>query len=200
MTQDNKKVTGVKVDDDVIPADVVVIAMGPWSYKASSWFGVPQIRGQRAHSILVHPEKPVTAHALFVDYQPMSRDPEVYPRPDGDVYICGMGDKVPLPEDPKDIKPDVDKCNELKRMGDLLSSNLRMSTVKTRQACYLPMSPDGLPIIGKVPRVEGAYIATGHGCWGILNAPATGEAIAELIIKGKCSFLDLSPFDPARFD
>jgi glycine/D-amino acid oxidase-like deaminating enzyme len=34
--------------------------------------------------------------------------------------------------------------------------------------------------------------------WGILNAPATGEALAELILDGAARSTDLSPFDPAR--
>src|SRR5437773_7643630 len=38
-------------------------------------------------------------------------------------------------------------------------------------------------LIGRVPGVSGAYIATGHSVWGILNAPATGEAMAELIAE-----------------
>jgi glycine/D-amino acid oxidase-like deaminating enzyme len=46
--------------------------------------------------------------------------------------------------------------------------------------------------------VEGAYIATGHSVWGILNAPATGEAMAELITDGAAHVIDLSPFDPGR--
>jgi len=49
-----------------------------------------------------------------------------------------------------------------------------------------------------VPRIAGAYVATGHGPWGILNAPATGLALAELITEGKASLVDLAPFDPAR--
>ena len=57
---------------------------------------------------------------------------------------------------------------------------------------------DGLPLIGPVPGVEGAYLATGHSVWGILNAPATGDAIAELIIDGAARSVDLSAFDPAR--
>ena len=55
-----------------------------------------------------------------------------------------------------------------------------------------------MPLIGRVPRVEGAYVATGHSVWGILNAPATGEAMAELIIDGAACSVDLHPFDPAR--
>jgi glycine/D-amino acid oxidase-like deaminating enzyme len=46
--------------------------------------------------------------------------------------------------------------------------------------------------------VANAYVATGHSVWGMLNAPATGEAMAELIADGKAHSTDLSPFDPAR--
>jgi polar amino acid transport system substrate-binding protein len=57
---------------------------------------------------------------------------------------------------------------------------------------------DGLPLIGAGPGAEGAYVATGHSVWGILNAPATGEALAELILDGRTSEVDLSPFRPDR--
>ena len=60
------------------------------------------------------------------------------------------------------------------------------------------MTEDGLPLIGKVPRSEGIYVATGHNVWGILNAPATGEALAELIADGAARSTDLAPFDPIR--
>jgi glycine/D-amino acid oxidase-like deaminating enzyme len=57
---------------------------------------------------------------------------------------------------------------------------------------------DGLPLIGEVPGIAGAYVATGHSVWGVLNAPATGEATAELIVDGAARSTDLRPFDPAR--
>jgi glycine/D-amino acid oxidase-like deaminating enzyme len=41
-------------------------------------------------------------------------------------------------------------------------------------------------------------VATGHSVWGILNAPATGEAMAGLILDGTAHTLDLSPFSLAR--
>ena len=55
------------------------------------------------------------------------------------------------------------------------------------------MTEDGLPLIGEV---DGAYAATGHSVWGMLNAPATGEAMAELILDGAARTIDLAPFDP----
>ena len=52
--------------------------------------------------------------------------------------------------------------------------------------------------MGAMPGIEGAYIATGHSVWGILNAPASGEALAGLILDGQARGTDLSPYDPRR--
>ena len=62
-----------------------------------------------------------------------------------------------------------------------------------------PCTPDALPVMGKIPSVEGAYISCGHNCWGILWAPVCGLAMAELVADGVCTVVDLSSFDPARY-
>lgn len=62
-----------------------------------------------------------------------------------------------------------------------------------------PCPSDGLPVMGKVPQVEGAYISCGHNCWGILWAPASGLAMAELIVNGESSTINLKAFAPGRF-
>ena len=55
-----------------------------------------------------------------------------------------------------------------------------------------------MPLIGPVPGAAGAYVATGHSVWGMLNAPATGEAMSELILDGTTRHVDLAPFAPGR--
>jgi len=60
------------------------------------------------------------------------------------------------------------------------------------------VTEDGLPLIGAVPGIAGAYVATGHSVWGMLNAPATGEAMSELIMDGAARHVDLAPFAPGR--
>ncbi|KAE8735890.1 putative fad oxidoreductase [Hibiscus syriacus] len=50
-----------------------------------------------------------------------------------------------------------------------------------------------------VEQSSGYFVATGHSCWGILNGPATGAAVAELVVEGRASIVDLSLFRPARF-
>lgn len=61
-----------------------------------------------------------------------------------------------------------------------------------------PMTPDGLPIIGKEPRVEGLWYATGHGRNGILLAGITGVIMTQLL-KGAATVQDLAAFRPQRF-
>ena len=42
-----------------------------------------------------------------------SKEPEIYPRPDGTVYVCGEGDEEPLPDNPADIQPNPTACKNL---------------------------------------------------------------------------------------
>ena len=124
--------------------------------------------------------------------------PEIFPRNDGITYVCAISSESPLPVDPGDVAPDPGAIDRLQAMCSRLSPTLREARVLARQACYRPVTQDGLPLIGPIPGIKGAYVATGHSVWGILNAPATGEAIAELIIDGAARTVDLSPFDPMR--
>ena len=79
-----------------------------------------------------------------------------------------------------------------------ISPALAAAPIVARQACFRPVTEDGLPLIGAVPGAAGAYVATGHSVWGMLNAPATGEAMAELILDGTARRVDLAPFAPGR--
>jgi D-amino-acid dehydrogenase len=48
-----------------------------------------------------------------------------------------------------------------------------------------PMTPDGLPVIGKSGNLDNAYIASGHGMLGLTLAPGTAEIITDLITTGR---------------
>ncbi|MCP4381324.1 MAG: FAD-binding oxidoreductase, partial [Hyphomicrobiales bacterium] len=141
------------------------------------------------------------ADALFVDVREQSgivSSPEVFPRPDGTTYVCGVSSEEPLPVDPAAVAPDPGALERLEAMCASLSPTLEGSRIIARQSCFRPVTQDGLPLIGAVPGLAGAYIATGHSVWGMLNAPATGEAMAELIADGAATTVDLSAFDPGR--
>jgi glycine/D-amino acid oxidase-like deaminating enzyme len=109
-----------------------------------------------------------------------------------------MADHQPLPESAEGVEVSEAGCAVLARAAGRVSAALAAAPVTRRQACYRPVADDGLPLIGPVPGAASAYVATGHGPWGMLNAPATGLALAELITDGAAKSVDLDPFDPAR--
>ena len=192
--------TGVRVDGEEIDADAVVLALGPWTSRFTRRLGLPRVRGLKGYSVTLTGAD-VPAHALFVDYRTADGrhlEPEIFPRPDGTVYVCGMADAQPLPESPDGVEVSDEASAVLARAAGRVASTLATATIDRRQACYRPVTDDGLPLIGRIPGMAGGYVATGHGPWGMLNAPATGQALAELIVTGTASSVDLRPFDPAR--
>jgi glycine/D-amino acid oxidase-like deaminating enzyme len=194
-------VRGVEVDGRVIEADAVVIAMGPWSLLAAEWMTLPAVFGQRSPSIVYDTGRDVPPEALFLDYHEEDGSVipvEVFPRADGSTHVTAFSDIVPLPLAPGTITPDADAIDRIAAICERLSPVFRPDRIIARQACFRPVTEDGLPLIGKVRQLDGAYVATGHNVWGILNAPATGEALAELIADGVARTTDLTPFDPAR--
>jgi D-amino-acid dehydrogenase len=60
-----------------------------------------------------------------------------------------------------------------------------------------PVTPDGLPYIGKSQQVKNLTYATGHAMMGWSLGPATGKLVSELISNKKTA-MDLSPFNPER--
>jgi len=63
---------------------------------------------------------------------------------------------------------------------------------------WRPMTWDSLPIIGRVPRLSNALLATGHNMLGLSLAPMTGKAIADLVAE-RPSDLPMEALSPARF-
>ena len=208
-----------------IDADLVIIAMGPWTGAGKEWFpqhsqvhkSYPNVQGRRAHSVVMIPSvssqqqsfPEISAIALFAEFveKGQHKNPEVYPRCDGTVYICGESDKVDLPEDPAQINPNKESCEQLIQFGRNISTALKDAQVTLQQACYLPINSErregegegegeGGVVMGKLRGSTNTFVCSGHSCWGILNSPASGLSMAQLIINGK-SDIDLTPFTPS---
>ena len=60
------------------------------------------------------------------------------------------------------------------------------------------MTPDGLPVIGYLPKFRNLAVASGHAMHGLTLAASTGDAVAELITTGQTPPV-LEPFSPSRF-
>lgn len=198
----NGAASGVTLDSgEIVEGDAVVVAMGPWSILATRWLPLPAVYGYKGHSLIFDTGDAIPAEALFLEYQEASGEvltPELFARADGTTWVCAISSTGPLPVDPAEVAPDPGAHARLEAMCRTISPVLTADRIVTRQACFRPVTEDSLPLLGAVPGVAGAYIATGHNVWGMLNAPATGEAMAELILDGTTHHVDLSPFAPGR--
>jgi glycine/D-amino acid oxidase-like deaminating enzyme len=215
---DTTTVTGVEYVDrhskeiKVLEADAVIISAGPWSCIAEDWFdrsiSLP-MEGVKSTSIVWKKgDDDVDATALFCGEDPrFGTHLEVYPRPDGTIYICGIGGSDYISKE--DLKNGAfrEECNandsRVQAASDAFTEMSKLYKTKgeldRRQACMRPCPPDAMPYMGQIPGYKGAYINAGHNCWGIAWAPACGLAMAELVLEGESSTIDLKPFDPARF-
>jgi sarcosine oxidase subunit beta len=61
------------------------------------------------------------------------------------------------------------------------------------------ISPDSHAILGPVPGLEGFFVATGFSGHGIMHSPATGKVMAEVILAGKATTIDIAPLTIERF-
>lgn len=192
-------VTGVSVDDELIPADVVVLALGPWTAHAQRWAALPQVFATRMTSMVLAADAPAQAVlSEFVARDGRRLEFRLYPRPDGTVYVSGVPEHHTLPDDPAEIVPLEASCAELRRVAAVHARRLADAPEVRRTACYRALTRDGTPLIGPVPGSPGLFLATAHGSWGLLHAPPTGRMIAEMVLDGRSHSLDAAPFDPAR--
>ena len=201
-TSDGTDVGGVSLEDGTqIEGDAVVFALGPWSLLAAQWLPLPPIYGLKGHSIIFKPKVALPPETIFAEFEDTDGDhlaPEIVPRADGTLYVCGLSGDDALPVDPSRVLPEDGGCERLRRVSISLVPQLADADVIAEQACFRPVTADGMPIIGAVEGYENAYVATGHCVWGMLNAPGTAEALAELILTGKTGQVDLAPFSPSR--
>jgi D-amino-acid dehydrogenase len=62
---------------------------------------------------------------------------------------------------------------------------------------WRPMTYDDLPILGRAPKQENLWLATGHGMMGMGMSAITGQLLADMI-TGRSPSLDPGPFSPTR--
>jgi glycine/D-amino acid oxidase-like deaminating enzyme len=197
-----------------LEATDVVLSAGPWTQQI--WPEAP-ISALRAHSVTIQPSRPISAYALFTSISlpkdfysrtdvakrsPGHVTPEIYARPNNEVYACGEGDYlVPLPATTDLVEVDESRCQDIVDYVGSISDELRDGEVTARQACYLPnVSVGGGPLIGQTS-TKGLFLAAGHTCWGIQNGPGTGKLISELVFDGEAKSAKVKggSLDPKKF-
>jgi D-amino-acid dehydrogenase len=61
-----------------------------------------------------------------------------------------------------------------------------------------PLTADGLPVLGPVPGVGGAFLVTGHGPSGLTLGPYSALVVTRQML-GKPAGIDLAPYSVTRF-
>ena len=73
------------------------------------------------------------------------------------------------------------------------------ATMRGGWAGMIMMSPDGRPIIDRIPSIDGLHVMLGDSGTSFKTAPAIGRCLAEWIVEGKPRLADLTPFRSTRF-
>eukprot|EP00186_Timspurckia_oligopyrenoides_P005088 CAMPEP_0182443216 /NCGR_PEP_ID=MMETSP1172-20130603/1996_1 /TAXON_ID=708627 /ORGANISM="Timspurckia oligopyrenoides, Strain CCMP3278" /LENGTH=377 /DNA_ID=CAMNT_0024638405 /DNA_START=126 /DNA_END=1259 /DNA_ORIENTATION=+ len=195
---------------EILKCDEIVIAMGMWSTVCTQWLGYSlPMEGIQSTSVIYKSSEAVdkNPYALFCAEDRNGCHLEVYPRSNGEVYVCGIGGSLILKESDVNSEQGTDSAVKVKpdesrvrAATDSLSKimNASQNIIKT-QACIRPCTIDAIPVLGKLENHQNVFLASGHNCWGILWAPATGKSMAELILTGSSNTINLKPFSPSRF-
>ncbi len=91
----------------------------------------------------------------------------------------------------------IDKVLPLARHRAPFLAEAEIVREKCRAGLY-EMTPDHHAILGGC-EIEGLYFANGFSGHGVMHSPATGRALAEIILDGSASFLDVSSLSLDRF-
>lgn len=182
------RITELRSGDRRFTGDAVVLAAGAWSGKISKHFGVLlPVRPGKGYSL----EVPKFGLRSAVNLS----DAKVAITPfHGRLRLAGTMEFGGLDEDINQVRVDA----ILRAPRSYFRGWEPPTEPITARAGMRPMTPDGLPIIGRLGPMDNAYVSTGHGMMGVTLAPGTAVALTDLILHGRLSPA-LEPFSAERF-
>ena len=179
----------VQTDQGDLEADVVILAMGPWTGDAEKWLGVPipvgPLKGQIVRMEIDGPAMTCSVHYAS-NYAGNKAD--------GLTWIGTTEERVGFDNEP------TQEAREriIREVGEFFPPALTGRVVH-QTACLRPVAPDGLPVIGPVPGWNGVYLSTGAGRKGIILSPSMGKLTADMAL-GRGDEAAIAAFSPARFN
>ena len=190
IVQQHHRVTAVKTPDGRILCDAVVVAAGVWTARVARDFGVRlPIEPGKGYSI-EYAEPPVRLR------QPISfTEAKTVGTPLGSALrLAGTMEFGGYDASINPVRVDA-----IRRAPGRFLKHWDVNAATTEPwAGFRPMTPDSLSVIGKLGRFDNAYVAAGHGMYGLTMAPATAQAVVEML-ETKRVPERLSHFSPARF-
>lgn len=180
------RVAGVRTSEETLAADEVVVAAGVETATLVALAGFP-LRLTMPPGLLAHtnPAPPLLNGVILAD------GVHVRQKRDGALVVGADFQGSELSDDPEGGGEEL-----MRRLAGVISMDTPPSVSHTTLG-RRPMPKDGLPIVGRIPGVDGVYAAVMHS--GVTLAPAIGRFVAEEILEGRRDPL-LAPYGPERFD
>lgn len=192
LAREGQRIRGVQTPTGTLYADTVVLCAGAWSgllLRELGWQApIEPVRGQ----ILVLRDLPLHSRRLLVSLGSGAIG-YLVPRASGEALFGATREQAGY-----DTRPTAKDTASLLYNLERMFPSLLDATLARVQVGLRPSTPDHQPLIGSLPGWEGFYLASGHSYHGILLAPATAQAVADLIEHGTTR-LPIQPFQPERF-
>jgi D-amino-acid dehydrogenase len=189
---EHDRVVGVETERERLTCGSVVVAGGAWTPELGAQLGVSlpvaPVRGQIVH---LRSEDDDTADWPIV--QPVLSY-YVVPWPDGRLAVGGTME----PEAAFDARPTAGGVRGLLAEVAQLAPGLAGATFLEVRVGLRPVSVDDAPILGRLPGLANAFVATGHGANGLLLGPYSARLVAANVLGDAVA--ELEPFTPARFE
>jgi sarcosine oxidase subunit beta len=187
------RVVGVHTTAGSISAERVVNAAGFRAREVAAWAGMNlPITNYKRHIFATGPVR--TYSAAF----PFTYELETgwYIRREGPGLLVGMGKYESDEEDPQ---VDWSFLEEVVAHSMHRAPPLSEARVQNGWAGLRSLTPDDDPILGEAPHLKGFFNDCGWGGHGVMNAPAGGMVLADLVIHGQTTLVDVRPFRAERF-
>jgi D-amino-acid dehydrogenase len=193
-------VTGARIDAGVVrelstsagalECDAALIAAGAWSGDVAKLFGVSiPIEAGKGYSITVQTTQPAITRPIDLFETKVACTPF-----DGALRLAGT-----MELSGQNLRLEPSRVAAIRRAGDTYFNDWRGEGQEQVWVGMRPLTPDGLPVIGSLPGVANAFVATGHAMLGVTLAPATARAITGVMHSDTVG-MTMSPFRAERFD
>ena len=195
---DGGRALGVRTRTGRIPADAVVNATGAWAGEFGRGCGLDlpvtplrrQVASTRPTDVLP-PTMPMTIYAGDGFHLRVR---------DGRVLLLMPTPGVPGRPFEDALDPDwVSQVTAIAHARVPVLRNVLVDRAGSWAGLY-EMSPDKHAILGAAPGCENLYLINGSSGHGVMHAPALGHLLAEIILDGRATTIDVTPLRPTRFD
>ncbi|WP_419210936.1 NAD(P)/FAD-dependent oxidoreductase [Maribacter sp. X9] len=186
---DGLKIKSVLTNKNSYEPDEVILAAGAWSGDLSKKLNLKlPLQGGKGYRINVERETGISIPAILMEAKMAVTPMKGFTRFAGTMEFSGNNNIVrkervlAIANGATSFYPELEINSE---------------EIESAQTGLRPVSPDGLPYIGKSKDFKNLTIATGHAMMGWSLGPATGKLVSELVEDKKPS-MDISSFTPER--